>query len=201
VDRSTIGIVTLELENDSGGLWWTLYRRHGIQKVRGSNPLGSTSQLEIKCARTLAPVSRLWGRCNAHGSGADPFGITSNSVREVVRTFVRMASYLSLAGRRNVVATIWGSRKGRRGGRVREHGRMGGFHTAGEGPWMATEHDREGLGTTAPIDSVDGLEEITSWLGSYRERLRVARAEEGQRLDSEVRRWSSRLSQRRAELA
>ncbi len=28
--------------NDLGGLRWTGYRKHGIQKVRGSNPLGST---------------------------------------------------------------------------------------------------------------------------------------------------------------
>ncbi len=30
------------LENDSAGLRWTVNRVHGIQKVRGSNPLGST---------------------------------------------------------------------------------------------------------------------------------------------------------------
>jgi len=35
--------VRFELENDSGGLWWTVYRMYGIQKVRGLNPLGSTN--------------------------------------------------------------------------------------------------------------------------------------------------------------
>ena len=43
VDQSTIVTVVSELENDSGGLWWTTYPLHGIQKVTGSNPLGSTS--------------------------------------------------------------------------------------------------------------------------------------------------------------
>ena len=32
----------VELENDSGGLWRTVNHVHGIQKIRGSNPLGST---------------------------------------------------------------------------------------------------------------------------------------------------------------
>ena len=38
--RLTLGLTAYE--PDFGGLWWTLYQRHGIQKVRGSNPLGST---------------------------------------------------------------------------------------------------------------------------------------------------------------
>jgi len=37
------GNVSSELEDVSGGLWWTVYPVHGIQKVRGSNPLGSTN--------------------------------------------------------------------------------------------------------------------------------------------------------------
>ena len=51
------------------------------------------------------------------------------------------------------------------------------------------------------IDSVDDLAEISSWLGTYKERLRVARADERQSLASDVRQLDSRLSQRRAELA
>jgi len=34
VDKSHAIAVRFELENDSSGLWWTVYRRHGIQKVR-----------------------------------------------------------------------------------------------------------------------------------------------------------------------
>ena len=40
--------VRSELENDSGGRWWTTYLVHGIQKVRGSNPLGSTKFLNTE---------------------------------------------------------------------------------------------------------------------------------------------------------
>ena len=42
MDESTIGNVGIELENDPSGLWWTLVLVPGSQKVRGSNPLGST---------------------------------------------------------------------------------------------------------------------------------------------------------------
>jgi hypothetical protein len=49
MDESPATAVRFELENDAGGHRWTFYQRHGIQKVRGSNPLGSTivmSQVE-----------------------------------------------------------------------------------------------------------------------------------------------------------
>ena len=45
VDYSTTGNVGSELENDSGGLQWTANSVPGSQKVRGSNPLGSTKFL------------------------------------------------------------------------------------------------------------------------------------------------------------
>jgi hypothetical protein len=45
VDESTIGNVGIELENDPSGLWWTLVLVPGSQKVRGSNPLGSTKSV------------------------------------------------------------------------------------------------------------------------------------------------------------
>ncbi len=48
---------TFELENDSGGLWRTVNRVHGIQKVRGSNPLGSTKFL-IQKRDWVPPVRR-----------------------------------------------------------------------------------------------------------------------------------------------
>jgi hypothetical protein len=50
-------------------------------------------------------------------------------------------------------------------------------------------------------DSVDDLEEISSWLGTYKERLRLARDRNEPGLTQDVRRWTDRLDQRRAELA
>jgi len=44
-DEPPVIAVGFELENEPSGLLWTIYRRHGIQKVRGSNPLGSTNVL------------------------------------------------------------------------------------------------------------------------------------------------------------
>jgi hypothetical protein len=58
--RTTGNRVAFELENDAGGLRWTLYPRHGIQKVRGSNPLGSTKFLNTK-SRPLVAI--LAARC------------------------------------------------------------------------------------------------------------------------------------------
>jgi len=49
--------------------------------------------------------------------------------------------------------------------------------------------------------TVDDLAEISSWLGTYKERLRLARADEREGLASDVHRWDSRLKERRAELA
>ena len=65
---------------------------------------------------------------------------------------------------------------------------------------MAPEHEVQSQ-PTAPIDSFDDLEEISSWLGTYKERLRLARAEERQTVAGDVERWDSRLRQRRGELA
>jgi hypothetical protein len=48
---------------------------------------------------------------------------------------------------------------------------------------------------------VTDLDEICEWLGTYRERLRLARPEERSELSSHVRQWSDRLQQRGAELA
>jgi hypothetical protein len=51
------------------------------------------------------------------------------------------------------------------------------------------------------IDSIHDLVEITGWLGTYRERLRLARHEDRQELAADVVRWTDRLKQRRAELS
>jgi hypothetical protein len=51
------------------------------------------------------------------------------------------------------------------------------------------------------LGAVTDLDEISEWLGTYRDRLRLAHPEEQPELTSHVRRWSDRLQQRRAELA
>jgi hypothetical protein len=47
VDQSIITDGRFELENDSEGLPWTVNREHGIQKVRGSNPLESPNCVAV----------------------------------------------------------------------------------------------------------------------------------------------------------
>jgi len=51
------------------------------------------------------------------------------------------------------------------------------------------------------VDSITDLVEISVWLGTYRERMRLARSEDQQELADNARRWNARLAQRRAELA
>jgi hypothetical protein len=51
------------------------------------------------------------------------------------------------------------------------------------------------------INSITDLVEISMWLGTYRERMRLARSEDQQELADNARRWSDRLVQRRAKLA
>ena len=57
MDQATTGKGRSQFENDTGGFWWTVYLVHGIQKVRGSNPLGSTTVLSQDivhaCCKTL----------------------------------------------------------------------------------------------------------------------------------------------------
>jgi len=53
----------------------------------------------------------------------------------------------------------------------------------------------------APVDAVADLEEICAWLGTYRERLRVAQVEDRDRLSGDFSRWTVRYQHRRAELA
>jgi hypothetical protein len=56
--------IRIELENDSDGHRWTVNSIPGSQKVRGSNPLGSTI-FEIKSLLSM-------------GSLAPPVALTSN---------------------------------------------------------------------------------------------------------------------------
>ena len=51
------------------------------------------------------------------------------------------------------------------------------------------------------IDSITDLVEISVWLGTYRERMRLAHSEDQQELAGNARRWNARLAQPRAELA
>jgi hypothetical protein len=51
------------------------------------------------------------------------------------------------------------------------------------------------------INSITDLVEISMWLGTYRERMRLAQSEDQQELADNAGRWSDRLVQRRAELA
>lgn len=51
------------------------------------------------------------------------------------------------------------------------------------------------------VQSVNDLEEIGAWLGTFRERLRAAQLEDRERLRDDLSRWTVRYQQRRAELA
>ena len=51
------------------------------------------------------------------------------------------------------------------------------------------------------VESVSDLVEITRWLGTYRERLRLASTDNQPELANHMRRWKDRLLQRRAEPA
>jgi len=73
--------------------------------------------------------------------------------------------------------------------------------TTGQG----AEVQREGL---APLPSsepyvamIDSLEEISGWLGTFRERLRMARVDERQQVAAVVELLEARYQMRRAELS
>jgi hypothetical protein len=51
------------------------------------------------------------------------------------------------------------------------------------------------------IDSITDLVEISVWLGTYRERMRLAGSEDQQDRADNARRWNARLAQPHAELA
>src|SRR5579859_2345202 len=63
-------------ENDFGGLWWTVYLVHGIQKVRGSNPLGSTKFLRSKSSRSRARADRARAVARLFGTLSHPLFLT-----------------------------------------------------------------------------------------------------------------------------
>lgn len=51
------------------------------------------------------------------------------------------------------------------------------------------------------VESLDNLEEICGWLGTFRERLRIARLEDRARMTVLLDSLEARLRQRRAELS
>ena len=51
------------------------------------------------------------------------------------------------------------------------------------------------------MPAIDGLEEISAWLGTFRERLRVAREGEREEVAAVVHQLEARYQLRRAELA
>jgi hypothetical protein len=64
--------VRFELENDARGPLWTFYWRHGIQKVRGSNPLGSTRIFEYEVAPVAVTIGGWGGRLTGYLTGYEP---------------------------------------------------------------------------------------------------------------------------------
>lgn len=73
-------------------------------------------------------------------------------------------------------------------------------------------HTGQGVGAqregTAPLPSlevyvpaIDSLEEICGWLGTFRERLRIARTEDRAQVAVVVQQLEARYQQRRAELS
>ena len=55
--------------------------------------------------------------------------------------------------------------------------------------------------TEVYVPAIDSLEEICGWLGTFRERLRMARADERLLVAETVHQLEARYQQRRAELA
>jgi hypothetical protein len=51
------------------------------------------------------------------------------------------------------------------------------------------------------VPTIDSLEEISGWLGTFRERLRVARAEDRAEVAGTLQQLDARLELRRAELS
>ena len=51
------------------------------------------------------------------------------------------------------------------------------------------------------VPAIESLEEITDWLGTFRERLRVARTEDQTQVAQVVRQLEARYQMRRAELS
>lgn len=71
---------------------------------------------------------------------------------------------------------------------------------------QGAEIRREGLAPLPPIQvvhvpAIDSLEEISGWLGTFRERLRLARNEDRPHVQAVVEQLEARFQVRRAELS
>lgn len=55
--------------------------------------------------------------------------------------------------------------------------------------------------TLPTVPSLESLDEISAWLGTFRERLRLARQEDRPRLDATMKELEIHYQQRRAELS
>lgn len=53
----------------------------------------------------------------------------------------------------------------------------------------------------SPIETMESLEEVTEWLGTFRERLRIAREHEKDLVAGVVRKLEAQQKRRRAELS
>ena len=81
------------------------------------------------------------------------------------------------------------------------------FHTLNRGATtgQGAATSREGKAPSPPIElyvpGIDSLEEISGWLGTFRERLRMARVDERQQVAAVLELLEARYQMRRAELS
>jgi len=73
--------------------------------------------------------------------------------------------------------------------------------TTGQGAATSTEGKAPSLPIELYVPGIDSLEEICGWLGTFRERLRQARADERPRVAAVVDQLEARYQVRRAELS
>ncbi len=71
----------------------------------------------------------------------------------------------------------------------------------GEMKRPAEDHASTAALSTPHVDSMDSLEEISEWLGTFRERLRLAREHERPQVATVVQKLEARHRRRREELA
>jgi hypothetical protein len=73
--------------------------------------------------------------------------------------------------------------------------------TTGQGAVVRREGQAPFPALGVYVPAIDSLEEICGWLGTFRERLRMARAEERPLVAATVQQLEARYQQRRAELS
>jgi hypothetical protein len=73
--------------------------------------------------------------------------------------------------------------------------------TTGQGAKVRREGQAPSPSLGVYVPAIDSLEEISGWLGTFRERLRMARADEFPQVVAVVQELEARFETRRAELA